>query len=95
MRTKDSIDKNFRSSRQTKDGKLSLKLRPCLAKKLTRYCEATNQNRTAFVEMVVGKALSELETEMYERLTKSELIALLKERDMQDALKGQMDLFDL
>ena len=95
MRTQRSTDNGFRKAMKTKDGRLSLKLNPYIAQRLTRYCEATNQNRTAFVEMIIGKTITELETDMYDRLTKSQLIDLLKERDKQDALKEQMILFDL
>ena len=95
MRTKGSMNKGLRQPKQTKDGKLSLKLSPRVAGRVTEYCKTTNKNRTSFVENLVSEALDQLNPMPYENLTKSELIALLEKRDFAEGLKEQMSLFDL
>lgn len=95
MRTKGSMNKCLRQPKQTKDGKLSLKLSPRVAVRVTEYCKTTNKNRTSFVENLVSEALDQLNPMPYENLTKSELIALLEKRDFEEGLKEQMSLFDL
>ena len=45
--------------------------------RLTKYCKATNQNKTKFVEQCINEKLDVVEREIYESMSKDDLINLL------------------
>ena len=60
-----------------------------VTKRLVRYCKATNQSKTKFVESCIEKQLDLLERETYESMEKEELVNLLlqlSERSRHDDL---------
>lgn len=61
----------------TKDGGFSPKLSQPVVKRLIRYCEQQNLNKTKFVEKCVTERLEVLEKEALNNMTKEMLIEML------------------
>lgn len=61
----------------SKDGRVSLHISKKTTDRINRYTQATNQNRTKFVEYCVNTVLDRLERELYSKMTKEELIDIL------------------
>lgn len=66
---------------ETKDGGFSPHLGRKTSTRLIRYCKANNKSKTRFVEYCVNTILDSLEREMYESMSKEELIELLMEEN--------------
>ena len=62
---------------RTKDGGFSPKLSQPVVKRLIRYCEQQNLNKTKFVEKCVTERLEVLEKEALNNMPKEMLIEML------------------
>lgn len=86
MRTRNETKaRNTRS----KDGCFSPHLKASVSKRIQNYCLMMNKNKTQFVEDCVMEKLDVLENDLYESMSKEQLIKLLKSKDGK-----QMSLFD-
>lgn len=68
-------EKNHRNT-HSKDGSFSPHISTKVAQRIDRYCRATNQNKTKFVEMCCTSKLDVLETEFLASLSKEAVIKL-------------------
>lgn len=61
----------------SKDGSFSPRLSPKTTRRLIRYCESQNFNKTKFVEDCVNERLDDLERETLNSMPKEMLVELL------------------
>ena len=58
--------------------------KPCInaatATRIAKYCKTNNINKTRFVEKCVNERLDTLEQEMFENMTREELIAFARQQ---------------
>lgn len=66
--------------RDRKDGRFSPYINRTTSERIRKYCEAKNINKTKFVEQCITERLDALEREMYESMTKDELIAIILQK---------------
>ena len=59
---------------KSKDGTFSPHISPEIAKRITRFCELTNQNKTRFTEEVIKIGLDWKERELLETSSREDLI---------------------
>ena len=79
MKKKTRIETNFRAV-NSEDGTFSPHISKKTNERNTRYFKTTNRNKTKFVEYCINNVLDSLEKEMYETMSKEELIELLMEK---------------
>ena len=77
MSEKRTRKEEFYRDTNSKDGGISPKFGKVTADRVIRYCKATNQNKTRFMEKCVNERLDVLEMELYENMTREELIAMI------------------
>ena len=73
MKKRSRNETNIRRTK-SKDGTFSPHIKPELAKRITRFCELTNQNKTRFTEAVIAIGLDIKERELLETSSKDDLI---------------------
>lgn len=61
----------------SKTGEFNPHLSKATAQRINHYCKATNQNRTKFVEKCINDMLDRLEMELYEAMSKEDLIQII------------------
>lgn len=64
------------------------------SERLISYCREMNFNKTKFVERCINSSLDDLEKEMYNRLSKEELVALLMKK-YEKKRTEQASFFDM
>ena len=62
----------------SKDGSLSVHFAGDLANRVREHCRITNQNCRKFVTALVEKGMDQAETEMFEQMSRDDLINMIK-----------------
>ena len=72
-------ENNYRNT-TTQNGTFSPQFDKATTARVIRYCKIKNLNKTKFAAKCINDKLDELEKEMYNGLTKDELIEILMSR---------------
>lgn len=75
-KTRKREENTFRSI-SSKTGGFTAHLSKTTAQRINHYCKTTNQNRTKFVEKCINDMLDRLEMELYETMSKEDLIQII------------------
>lgn len=68
---------NFKNVSKSSNGEFSPRITKDINDRLTRYCKIKNINKTLFVRQCIVEKLDTCERDIYENMSKDELITLL------------------
>lgn len=71
------MNKGYGNRSRSAEGTFQPEINPKLSRRIAVYCEATDQNRTKFVEWCIAEALDRLEPDLYESMDKDTLVELV------------------
>lgn len=77
MRTRS--EQKYRDTK-SKTGVYQPNINAATAARIAKYCKINNINKTRFVEKCVNERLDVLEQEMFDNMTREELIALARQK---------------